>query len=131
LDRAVAKEHRRDLYSGHSPEARQVPDVTGPDGVRVTQRVEPAVDRLLQYRLMFFTPPVLSDPAGAYFEYRVLPRLVQKYVLRDRWTVVVEADNGEKCRVKASSRQDAVDYARLIQDGIAKQGVGFLKTFAS
>lgn len=39
-----------------------MPDVTGPDGVRVTLRVEPAGDRLRRWRFMFFTPRVLTDP---------------------------------------------------------------------
>ncbi|RNL61351.1 hypothetical protein EFK50_18540 [Nocardioides marmoriginsengisoli] len=127
----MEKDHRRELYSPTSPDARQVPDVHGPDGVRVTLRVEPAVDRLLRMRFKLLTPPVLTDPASTYLDYRVLPRLVQKYVLRDAWAVDVEADNGEKCRVKASTREDAVEYARKIEAGVQEQGVAFLRTFAS
>lgn len=56
------------------------------------------------------------------------PDLVQQYVLRDRWAVEVEADNGRRCRVQALTRDDAIVYARRIHDGIADQGVGFVST---
>lgn len=127
----MEKDHRRELYGPTSPEARQVPDVHGPDGVRVTLRVEPAVDRLLRLRFKLFTPAVLTDPAGTYLNYRVLPRLVQKHVFRDAWVVDVEADNGQKCRVKARTYDDAIGYARQIAAGVQGQGVAFLRTFAS
>ena len=79
---------------------------------------------------MVATPRVLTDPAETYVSYRVLPDLVQRYVLRDRWAVEVEADSGERTRVQAGTRDDAIEYARQIHDGIANQGVAFLKTFA-
>jgi hypothetical protein len=126
----VKKDHRRELYSPVSQGALRVPDVAGPDGVRVTLRVEPAVDRLRRWRFMVSTPAALTDPATAYVSYRVLPDLIQRYVLRDRWAVDVEADNGQRCRVGARSRDDAIDYAHQIHDGIADAGVEFLKTFA-
>jgi hypothetical protein len=129
--RAVTKDHRRDVYSPVSPDAAQAPDAIGPDGIRVTIRVEPAVDRLLRMRSIFFTPPVLTDPAQAYLDYRVLPKFVQEKVLRGRWAIAVEADNGEKCRVKARTRDDALTYAREIHDGVVKQGIPFLRTFAA
>jgi hypothetical protein len=126
----VKKEHRRELYSPVSRDALRVPDVAGPDGVRVTLRVEPAVDRFRRWRFMVSTPAVLTDPAFAYVSYRVLPDLVQRFVLRDRWAVDVEADNGQRCRVGARSRDDAIDYARKIHDGVADAGVAFLRIFA-
>lgn len=126
----MATAHRRELYSPVSVTARQVPDVAGPDGVRVTLRVEPAVDRLRRWRFMFFTPPVLTQPVDAYVSYRILPDLVQKYLLRDRWAVDVEADSGERCRVKADTQAQAIDYARQIHEGVARQGVAFLQSFA-
>lgn len=107
-----------------------MPDVAGPDGVRVTLTIEPAVDRFRRWRLMVATPRALTAPAETYVSYRVLPDLVQRYVLRDRWAVEVEADSGERTRVRASTRDDAIEYARQIHDGVAKQGVGFLTTFA-
>lgn len=82
-------------------------------------------------RSMLFTPPVLTDPLKAYVDYRVLPKFVQEHVLRGRWAVAVEADNGERCRVRARTRDDALTYAREIHDGIAKQGVSHLRTFAA
>jgi hypothetical protein len=123
--------HRREIYSPTSPDAAQAPDATGPDGVRVTLRVEPAVDRYKRLRNMWFTPAVVMDPFGTYFDYRTLPGLVQKYVLRDRWAIDVEADNGDNCRVMANSREEALGYARQIHDGVVADGVVFLRTFAS
>jgi hypothetical protein len=130
LNDLVSKEHRRELYSPTSQDALRVPDVAGPDGVHVTLRVEPAVDRLRRWRFLVGTPPVVTAPATTYVSYRVLPDLVQQYLLRDRWAVAVEADSGEHCRVAASSREEAIELARQIHDGLAAQGVAFLKTFA-
>ena len=79
---------------------------------------------------MFFTPAVLTQPVDTYVNYRVLPDLVQKYLLRDRWAVEVEADSGERCRVEARTRTAAIDYARQIHDGVQEQGVAFLSSFA-
>ena len=67
----------------------------------------------------------------AYVDYRVLPGFVQQRVLRGRWAVMVEADNGDHCRVKARTRDDALSYARQIHDGVVERGVAFLRTFAS
>ena len=124
-------DHRRELYSPASVDAGQLPETTGPDGVHVTLRVEPAVDRLKRLRYLWSTPAVVTDPFGTYVDFRTLPGLVQKYVLRDRWAVEVEADNGERCRVNASSRDEAIHYATKIRDGVVKDGVAFLRTFAS
>ncbi len=118
----MSKDHRRELYSPVSQSALQVPDVAGPDAVRVTMRVEPAVDRFRRWRLMVSTPRVLTDPAETYFSYRVLPDLVQRYLLRDRWVVDVEADSGVRCRVDSSTREDALAYARQIHDGVQRHG---------
>jgi hypothetical protein len=126
----VVKDHRRELYSPVSPGAVQVPDVAGPDGVRVTLRVEPAVDRLRRWRFKLFTPRVLTDPAATYVGYRILPDLVQKHLLRGCWAVEVEADGGERCRVSAANRDEAIEYARQIRSGVEDQGVPFLRTFA-
>jgi hypothetical protein len=126
----VKKDHRRELYSPTSQDALRVPDVAGPDGVHVTLRIEPAVDRFRRWRFMFFTPRVVTAPTATYVSYRVLPDLVQQYLLRDRWAVAVEADSGEHCRVDAESREGAIELARQIHDGLAEHGVAFLKTFA-
>jgi hypothetical protein len=130
FNRVVKNDHPRELYSPSSKDALQVPDVVGPDAVRVTLRVEPAVDRFRQLRFSVSTPRIVTDPAATYVSYRVLPDLLQRYVLRDRWVVAVEADSGERCRVKARTRGDAIAYAGRIHDGVERQGVPFLKTFA-
>ena len=126
----MEKDHRRELYSAASAEARQLSDAAGPDKVRVSVRVEPAVDRLLRWRLKLFTPAVLTDPVDTHVEYRVLPRLVQKHVLRGRWAVEVEADSGDHVRVQADTRDLAIGYAQQIHVGVNEQGVAFLRTFA-
>lgn len=127
----MRKDHRRELYSPTSPEAGQLPDAVGPDGVRVTLRVEPAIDRLRRWRFLFFTPPVLTDPARAYAGYRLVPGFVQRRLLRDRWAVDIEADSGERCRISAKDRDEALDRARQVHEGVETQGVAFLRTFAS
>lgn len=121
---------QRDPYSPASPDAAWLPDAVGPDGVRVTLRVEPRVDRLRRLRFMLSTPAPLTDPLGTYFDYQTLPGLVQRYLLGDRWAVDVEADNGVRCRVKATNRDEAITYARQIQGGVQADGVAFLRTFA-
>ena len=126
----MKKNHRRELYSPASPESLRAHDAVGPDEVRVTLRVEPAVDRYRRWRFMFLTPPVVTDPGQTYLTYRVFPDLVQRHVFRDRWEVDAEADTGERCRVKARNREVAITYARQIHDGVEKHGVSFLKTFA-
>lgn len=110
--------------------ADQAPDATGPDGVRVTLRIEPAIDRFRRWRFLWSTPAVMMDPFGTYIDYRTIPGLVQKYVLRDRWAVEVEADNGDRCRIDASSRDEALKHARAIHDGVTARGAAFLRTFA-
>jgi hypothetical protein len=125
------RDHRRELYSPASRQARSMSDALGPDGVRVTLRIEPAVDRLRRLRFMLTTPRVLTNPIDTYLDYRVLPDLVQKHLLHDSWAVDVEADSGERCRVKATDQDQAIEYARRIHEGVEKEGVRFLGTFAA
>lgn len=126
----MEKDHRRELYSPADPDAGQLPDAVGPDGVRVTLRVEPAIDRLRRLRFLVLTPPVATDPARAFVGYRWLPGLVQRHLLRDRWAVEVEADNGERCRIAAADRDEAVTHARAVHAGVEEHGVAFLGTWA-
>ena len=51
--------------------------------------------------------------------------------MHGKWVVDIEADNGDRCRVNASDREEALAYARTIHDGVQQQGVTFLRTFAS
>ena len=121
---------RPDPYSSASRGAGWLPNAVGPDGVRVTLRVDPAVDRLRRWRHLWAVPEPLTAPIATAFEYRTLPGLVQRHLLKDRWAVDVETDNGDRCRVKAQNRDDALDYARQIHAGIQEHGVGFLRSFA-
>lgn len=127
----MRKSHRRELYSPIDPAALDGGEVAGPDGVRVTLRVEPAIDRYRHWRSKLFTPHVITDPVGTYVSYRVLPDLVQQHLFRDSWRVNVEADSGERCLVKAKDRDHAIDLAKQIHTGIKAQGVAFIHTFAS
>jgi hypothetical protein len=129
LNQPVPADHRRGHHSAASPDAAQAPDVVGPDGIRVTLRIEPAVDRLLRWRRLWSTPEPLTSPGSTYVDYRVLPGFVQR-LLGGSWVVDVEADSGDRVRVTASTREEAVGYARQIRDGIEAQGVAFLRTFA-
>lgn len=119
-----------DPYGTSSPNAGWLPEVAGPDGVHMTIRVEPAVDRLRRWRRMTSTPDPLTSPVATAFDYGVLPGLVQRYLLGNAWAVDVEADNGERCGVKAATRDDALQYARQVQAGVLDGGVAFLRTFA-
>jgi hypothetical protein len=126
----VSSENPPDPYATSSPSAGWLPGVAGPDGIHVTIRVEPAVDRLRRWRHLTSTPEPLTSPISTAFEYEVLPGLVQRYLFRDAWVVDVEADSGDRCRVKAETRDDAMNYARQIRAGVADTGVTFLRTFA-
>jgi hypothetical protein len=127
----VPDRHRRELYSPASPGAGELPDVVGPDGVRVSLRVEPAIDRLKRLRYLFFTPPVVTDPVRAYVGYRHVPGWVQRVLLKDRWSVQIEADNGDRRRLVAPDYRAAVDEARRVREGIARDGVAYLRTLSS
>jgi hypothetical protein len=127
----MKKNHRRELYGPTDPSALDAGEVFGPDGVRVTLRVEPAIDRYRRWRFKLSTPNVVTDPIKTFVSYRVLPDLVQRHVLRDGWRVNVEADSGERCLVKANDRDHAVDLAKQIRTGVQAQGVAFIRTFAS
>jgi hypothetical protein len=126
----MTADHRREIYSATDPNALQVPEAVGPDGIPVTLRVEPAIDRLRRWRNMTSVPEVVTAPLSTYVGYRIVPDWVQKHLLRDRWVVDVEADSGDRCRVRASNRAEAVEIARKIHAGISAHGVAFLATFA-
>lgn len=116
----------QDPYQATSAGAGWMPDVSGPDGVRVTIRIEPAVDRWRRWRNLITTPDPLAPAVVRRFDYQALPGLVQRYLLRDRWVVDVEADTGERCRVPAANQRDAIANAHRIHAGIQRDGLGFL-----
>ena len=121
----------QDPYSPTSPGACWLPDASGPDGVRVTLRVEPAVDRFLRWRRLLTTPRPITRPFATAFDYGTLPGLVQRHVLRDRWAVDVESDTGEHYRVKAAEREQAMMYAKQVHEGVESRGVSFLHTLGN
>ncbi|BBH18463.1 hypothetical protein Back2_27500 [Nocardioides baekrokdamisoli] len=117
-------------YSVVSPGAGELPDALGPDHVRVTIRVEPAVDRLRRWQRSWGPPAVLTNPVGTYVDYTYAPGLIQKHLLRDRWVVDIEADSGEHCRMRAADRAAAITMANQVHAGVTADGVAFLRTFA-
>jgi hypothetical protein len=116
----------QDPYQSASAGAGWMPDTSGPDGVRVTIRIEPAVDRWRRWRNLMTVPDALVPAAVTRFDYQTLPGLVQRYLFRDRWVVDVEADTGERCRVAAADQRGAIANAQRIHAGIQREGLGFL-----
>ena len=100
----------------------------GPDGVRVTLRVEPAIDRLRRWFNLVNTPDPFTPRAVARIEYQSVPGLIQRYLLRDQWVVDVESDSGERLRVPVAGRESAIERASQLHAGVQKEGVAFLRT---
>ncbi|HEY0888193.1 MAG TPA: hypothetical protein VGE38_01105 [Nocardioides sp.] len=106
----------------------RLPDARGPDGVPVTVRVEPAVARLRRWRRRLTLPNPLVDPFTKAVAYRHLPAPVQRRVLHTRWVVDIEADTGERCRLPATNRDEALARAHEVRASITRDGVDFLRT---
>lgn len=116
------------MFSPASAGAAQLPDAVGPDRVPVSIRIEPAIDRYRRWRRMLTVPPVLTNPVGAVLSYQYAPGLMQKYVLKNRWAIDVEADSGEHYRVMAPGRERAIEAAQEIHQGVTTHGVVSLAT---
>jgi hypothetical protein len=102
-------------------------DAFGPDRIRVTVAVEPAVDRLVRERDAWLVPRWgwLSSrlfPAR-WRPWNVLPGLVQKDMLHDSWAVMVEADSGQRVRLLRSTRDEAWLLATSIVESVRQRGV--------
>jgi hypothetical protein len=102
-------------------------DAFGPDGIRVTLCVEPAVQRLIRERDAWFSPKVtiFPDPVRIAAR-RLLPELVQSRLLKGRWAVVIEADSGERLRLTRDTHDDALASARAIWQQVHDHGVSAL-----
>jgi len=102
-------------------------DAFGPDGIRVTLCVEPAVERLMRERDAWTTPKftVFPDPIRIAVR-RLLPEVVQSRLLGARWAVVIEADSGEKLRLTRETHDDALATARSTWQQVHDRGVSAL-----
>jgi hypothetical protein len=109
-------------------------DAFGPDKIRVTIAVEPAVQRLVRERDQWTVPrPVPWEPLMNRVRATLraqLPALVQQRVLGGTWAVVVEADSGQKKRLLRATRDEAWQLATSIADSVRTQGVAALATLS-
>lgn len=101
-----------------------LPDVTGPDGVRVTLAVEHAVERFVRLREAFGMREFYL-PFNGWFNKR-LAQWAQHGPLRGRWAVAAEADSGERVRAAVRDKDAAVALAAQTRDAIARRGVAAL-----
>ena len=99
-------------------------DVCGPDGIRVTVGIEPAVARLVRERDAWTVPKLglFPDPTRNVVR-NALPELLQSLVFKNRWAVVIEADSGQRRRLTRSSRDEALDVARSVWRRVKEVGV--------
>lgn len=103
-------------------------DAFGPDGVRVTICVEPAVERIVREGRAWGVFGPRPFESGWRRELRKLwPAVVQETVLDDRWAVVVEADSGQRLRLTRASRDEALAAARAGWQAVQERGVAALE----
>jgi hypothetical protein len=99
-----------------------LPDVFGPDQVRVSVAVEPAVERLVRERGQWMMPRLSLLPPPLQM-WNMLPALVQSTVLHGAWAVVVEADSGQRLRLARPNRGEALRAATSVCDAVRERGV--------
>jgi hypothetical protein len=98
--------------------ARQyLDDAVGPDGIRVTIAIEPAVDQLVR----------ANDRLGGSFLLRILGgrgrAAVQQVVYDGAWVVDVESDAGDRARTSRPDRASAVELAQATWRDVRARGV--------
>ena len=99
-------------------------DAFGPDGIRVTVCVEPAVQRLIRERDAWMPPALTLFPNPVRVAARrLIPVVVQSRFLKDRWAVVIEADSGERLRLTRERHDEALTTARATWQLVHDQGV--------
>ena len=99
-------------------------DAFGPDGVRVSLCVEPAVARLVRERDAWTTPHYGWFPSPGRNTLRdALPGLLQSWVFKDRWVVVIEADSGQRRRLTRANREEALGAAQAARERLVAEGV--------
>jgi hypothetical protein len=102
-----------------------LPDAFGPDTVRVTIGVEPAVERLVRERDQWMVPRLSLLPRRLRLWNR-LPAMAQDTLLDNAWAVVVEADSGERVRLTRPTREEAWQVATSVSDAVHEHGVAAL-----
>ena len=103
-------------------------DAFGPDGIRVTLCVEPAVQRLIRERDAWFFPQITFFPDPLRIAaHRLLPEVIQTRLLKGRWAVVIEADSGERLRLMHDTHDDALASARGIWQQVHDHGVSAVR----
>jgi hypothetical protein len=102
-----------------------LPDTFGPDNVRVTIGIEPAVERLVRGSEQWGVPGVSLLP-GKRRLWNLLPAVVQEKLFNNSWAVVIEADSGERVRLTRVDRAEALGAARSLSDVVRDQGVAAL-----
>jgi len=102
-----------------------LPEVSGPDQVRVTVAVEPAVERLVRERGQWMVPRLSLLPRSLQ-PWHLVPAVLQSAVLRDAWVVVVEADSGRRLRLSRPNRGKALQTAAALSDAVKERGVAAL-----
>jgi hypothetical protein len=99
-------------------------DAFGPDGVRVTFRVEEAADRLIRE----------ADQWGLFGKTHLLRSLsktvddgvhdaVEEVVSNNRWSLLVESDSGRKGRATLATRDEAFALAERVSAAVRARGV--------
>ena len=107
--------------------AEWLDDAFGPDGVRVTNCVERAVDRLVRERNAWgFGQHLLFRRAHEAVQQAVFSA-VQSAVLNGRYAVLIESDSGERLRITRPSHEEAVDFAKACWHDITAEGVPALE----
>ncbi|GAA3535022.1 hypothetical protein [Nocardioides daeguensis] len=106
--------------------ARQhLDDAVGPDGIRVTIAIEPAVDRFVRAQDKLgsaLVVPVLGPLTGGRGR-----KLVQRAVFAGTWVVDVESDAGQRVRVRRPDRSRALDLAKATWRDVVARGVVALR----
>ena len=100
-------------------------DAFGPDGIRVTVGIEPAVERGLRELHAWLGTPIVINPVRAAVR-RMLPELVQSRLLKNRWAILVEADSGQRVRLMRPTRELALTVGEGIRRNVQQQGVRVL-----
>ncbi|WP_436702091.1 hypothetical protein [Nocardioides sp. BYT-33-1] len=92
-------------------------DAVGPDGIRVTIALEPAVDQLIR----------ANDRLGGSFLLRALSgrgqKVVQQMVYGGAWVVDVETDAGRRVRIRVPDHGSALALAKETWRDVDERGV--------
>jgi hypothetical protein len=104
-----------------------LPEVTGPDGIAVTVRVEPAVEKWARTWFRWAVPPLLLIAVPRAM--RAVLGTAQKDILGDRWAVDLESDGGVKLRLTAPTEDEATALGQRISAAIAERGEAAIEEF--